>query len=357
MRIDSLQRALAYDHERVHLVRDRESGLEAVIAIHSTALGPSLGGMRWRAYPGGVAEALDDALRLARAMSLKASAAGLDLGGGKAVVIDDGREELRADRLIAIAAEIERLGGAYITAEDIGTTTDDMDLVAQHTGHVVGCSAPEGISGDVSPATAVTVLGGIKAALAAIDGNDSLAGREVGVIGLGKVGERLAELLVADGARVVGFDPVGIEPAIRELGVEPLGGLEQLYGRQLDVIAPCAVGGMIDERIAAEVRCRVICGAANNPLTGPAVEAALAQRDVLYVPDFIANCGGVIHADAQRRPEAGPEWLEETLAQAGERARATLTEARESGRLPGELAEERAIARIVKAKQDQGGFR
>jgi glutamate dehydrogenase/leucine dehydrogenase len=162
----SLMRSLAWEHERVHLVRDAGSGLCAVIAIHSTTLGPALGGLRIRAYEHDVPEALDDVLRLSRAMTLKAATAGLDLGGGKAVVVDDGRAELRVPRLVALAREIDRLGGDYITAEDIGTTTADMDPIAEHTSYVVGRSRHGGVCGDPSPETARTVLGAIEAALA-----------------------------------------------------------------------------------------------------------------------------------------------------------------------------------------------
>ena len=161
---DSLP-SCAWEHEHVHIVHDHSSGLSAVIAIHSTVLGPALGGLRIRSYERGLAEALDDALRLSRAMTLKAAAAGLDLGGGKAVVLDDGLAARRPARLVALAHEIERLRGAYITAEDIGTTTADMDLIGEHTTHVVGHRERHGLGGDPSPDTARTVLGAIRAAL------------------------------------------------------------------------------------------------------------------------------------------------------------------------------------------------
>lgn len=349
-----LLESLSWGHERVALVHDADSGLRAAIAIHSTVLGPALGGLRIRRYAGGLPEALDDALRLSRAMTLKASAAGLDLGGGKAVMLADDADEdaaLRAARLQAFAREVERLGGAYVTAEDVGTTTADMDLLAEHTRHVVGTTRGGGVGGDPSPATARTVIGAIGAALELLDGDDALAGRSVGVIGLGKVGGRLAERLVQAGARVVGADPA--EAACRRAaaaGVEIVGSAEDLLARPLDVLAPCAIGGMIDVRVAARVRCRVVCGSANNPLTGERAAAALAQRDVLYVPDFLANCGGLIHADGERRGERDAARLERRLAGACERTRAVLHEARSSGRLPSAVAEERAWSRIRAAQ-------
>ncbi len=344
---DSLARSLIWGHERVHLLNDPETGLEAVVAIHSTVLGPALGGLRLRTYEGGIAEALDDALRLSRAMTLKAAAAGLDLGGGKAVIVDREDAGSRSERLAAFAREIERLGGAYITAEDIGTTTADMDFIAEHTTHVLGCSARGGLGGDPSPDTARTVFGGIRASLEALDGDSSLAGRRVGVIGLGKVGGHLAGLLVAEGAEVVAFDPwAAAREGCRE-GVELAASGEEILAAELDVLAPCAIGGAIDPDAAARLNCRVVCGAANNPLSGPEVAAALARRGILYVPDFLANCGGLIHVDAERRGEGGGARLELALVDAERRTREILAAALASGELPAAIAEQRAWSRIL----------
>lgn len=354
---DALLESLGWEHERVQLVHDRESGLRAVIAIHSTVLGPALGGMRIRRYEHGLAEALDDALRLSRAMTLKASAAGLDLGGGKAVMLDDGIDDdaRRQARLIALAREIERLDGAYITGEDIGTTTSDMDLVAEHTRHVIGRSVHDGVGGDPSPATARTVLGAIQAALEVVDGDGaSLEGATVGVIGLGKVGAQLAEWLLEAGARVIGCDPVAATvQRLAAAGMEPAASAEDVCGARLDVLAPCAVGGMIDETIAARLQCDVVCGAANNPLTGRGAAELLASRGILYVPDFLSNCGGLIHADGERRADADADALERALADAQARTRAVLVEARESDRLPGDVAEAQAWSRIQRPRAER----
>jgi glutamate dehydrogenase/leucine dehydrogenase len=348
---DSLVCSLGWGHERVHLLNDPEAGLEAVIAIHSTALGPALGGLRIRPYSGGLPEALDDALRLSRAMTLKASAAGLDLGGGKAVIIDHGAAGPRAWRLAAMAHEVERLGGSYITAEDIGTTTADMDLIAEHTSHVVGRSERDGLGGDPSPDTARTVFGGIRAAFEALEGEPGLAGRRVGVIGLGKVGGHLAHLLVEAGATVVGYDPsAAAQDGCRD-GVELAASADAVLAAELDVLAPCALGGMIDAEGAERLRCRVVCGAANNPLTGPEVAAALARRGIVYVPDFLANCGGLIHADAERLGEGGGERLEVALAEAERRTRDILITALEIDESPAMIAEERAWSRINAASR------
>src|SRR5215207_3299674 len=173
------------DHEQIVIRQDAESGLRLIVAVHSTVLGPALGGMRVKRYPGGLREALEDVMGLARTMTLKASAAGLELGGGKAVLIDDGCDDLRAARLEGAAAVIERLDGAYITAEDIGTTTADMDYVARFTRFAVGRSRENGGRGDPSPVTAETVLQGIRRGLAAATGSGTIEGRRVGIMGLG----------------------------------------------------------------------------------------------------------------------------------------------------------------------------
>src|SRR5919107_3489905 len=194
------------DHEQIVIRQDPDTGLRFIVAVHSTVLGPSLGGMRLKRYPGGLREALEDVMGLARTMTLKASAAGLELGGGKAVMIDDGRLELRLARLEGAAGVIEGLGGAYITAEDIGTTTADMDYMSRFTRFAVGRSREHGGGGDPSPVTAETVFQGIRRGLAAATGSDALDGRRLGIIGLGKVGSVLARRLAEAGASVVACD-------------------------------------------------------------------------------------------------------------------------------------------------------
>ena len=338
------------DHERVVIRQDARTGLRLAIAVHSTALGPALGGMRLRAYPGAIAEALDDVLALARTMTLKASAAGLDLGGGKAVMVDDGNAELRDARMRAAAEAIDELGGAYITAEDIGTTTADMDLMSRHTRWVVGRSEGNGGRGDPSPVTAETVLRATERGLAAATGSPDLDGRVVGVIGLGKVGAPLARKLAARGARVVAAD---IDEQ-RVLTLEGEGVVasatspEILLRQELDVLAPCAAGGSIDEHVA----CRVVCGAANNPLASPGVAAALAARGVLYVPDFLANCGGLINVATEWK-RGGDADVEAHIATAMERLDAALVEARRTGEPPAAVAERQALERVDAARSQE----
>jgi glutamate dehydrogenase/leucine dehydrogenase len=336
------------EHERVVIRQDPEIGLRLVVAVHSTVLGPALGGMRLKAYPG-IREALDDALGLARTMTLKASAAGLDLGGGKAVMFDDGRNEFRQARMRAAAEVVNELNGAYITAEDIGTTTADMDLIARHTRWVVGRSEANGGRGDPSPVTAETVMRSIERGLAAATRSPDLDGRTVGVIGVGKVGSPLARKLAAAGARVIAFDVNAerLDELADESVVEPASAAEALFARELDVLAPCAAGGTIDEH----VQCRIVCGAANNPLASPEVPERLAARGVLYVPDFLANCGGLIHCSA--------EWTGAAEADVGARIGTAmarlddaLAEARRTGEPPVAVAERHALERVERARRN-----
>ena len=336
------------DHERVVIRQDAETGLRMVVAVHSTVLGPALGGMRLRAYPGGLSEALEDVLGLARTMTLKASAAGLDLGGGKAVLLDDGRADLREARLRAAAAVVDELRGAYITAEDIGTTTADMDFISGYTRWVVGRSEANGGSGDPSPVTAETVLRSMERGLAAATGSATLEGRTVGVIGVGKVGGSLARKLADAGARVIAYD-VDVERLGELAGegvVEPAPSAESIFARELDVLAPCAAGGAVDEHVG----CRVVCGAANNPLAAPDTAALLAERGVLYVPDFLANCGGLINCSAEWKRAASSE-VDSHIATAMGRLDEALEEARLTGEPPATVAERHALERVERARR------
>jgi valine dehydrogenase (NAD+) len=338
-------------HEQVVIRQDPESGLRFIVAVHSTVLGPSLGGLRLRRYPGGLREALDDVLALSRTMSLKASAAGLDLGGGKAVMLAGGDDDRREQRLAQAARVVDGLDGAYITAEDIGTTTADMDLIARHTRFVVGRSREQGGRGDPSPVTAETVFRAIGCGLAEASGSPDLDGRTVGVIGLGKVGYALAARLAGAGAHVIACD-LDLARAER-FEAEHGGGIapsaEALMGMELDVLAPCAAGGMIDAALAGSIECKVVAGAANNPLTGPDAAAALQRRGILFVPDFLANCGGLIHV-------AGEWYGEDETAtrarvdRAAERLERALATAAAEGATPVEIAERQALERIEAAR-------
>jgi valine dehydrogenase (NAD+) len=339
------------DHEQVVIRQDRETGLRFIVAVHSTVLGPALGGMRLKRYPGGIREALDDVMGLARTMTLKASAAGLDLGGGKAVMIEDGHPELREARLEGAARVIESLDGAYITAEDIGTTCADLDHVARFTRFAVGRSRENGGGGDPSPVTAETVFQATRRGLAAATGSDDLDGVRVGVVGLGKVGSALAARLAAAGAVVIGcdIDPDCCARVAEEHDIVIAPSAEAIVASELDVLAPCAGGGLIDEALARALDCRVIAGAANNPLTDRAVARTLMERDILYVPDFLANCGGLIHVSLEWYRHTGPTE-DELIAGAMERLELALDTAEAEGTTPIEVAERQALERVEAAR-------
>ena len=340
------------DHEQIVIRQDPQTGLRFIVAVHSTVLGPSLGGMRLKPYPGGLREALEDVMGLARTMTLKASATGLELGGGKAVMIDDGRDDLRAARLEVAAAVIEGLEGAYITAEDIGTTTADMDYISRFSHFAVGRSRENGGRGDPSPVTAETVFQGMRRGLAAATGSGALDGRRVGIVGLGKVGSVLATRLAVAGARVIAcdLDSERCEPLSAQHGLEIAPSAEAILASELDVLAPCAAGGLIDDALARALDCRVIAGAANNPLADRGVARILMERDILYVPDFLANCGGLIHVSTEWYGDRGPRESE-LITRAMERLELALETAEAEATPPIEVAERQALERVDAAQK------
>lgn len=284
------------DHEQVVFVADAATGMRFVIAIHSTALGPALGGIRFWHYDDDAAM-VADALALSEAMSLKAAAAGLHQGGGKAVVRwNDPKAARSPEQLLALGGAIHELGGRYIAAEDVGATTADMDGIAEVTPWVTGVSESMGGSGDPSPITAFGVWAGMRAAAQQRWGNTSLAGRHVVVQGAGKVGSGLARSLVADGARVSisDLDSTRVSALVDELGVTSMA-TDAVLNAECDVLAPCALGGLVNESTVDTLRCEVICGAANNQLASDEMDDALAARGILYAPDFVVNAGGVLN--------------------------------------------------------------
>jgi valine dehydrogenase (NAD+) len=283
-------------HEQVAFCQDPRTGLRAIIAIYSTALGPALGGTRFFPYPTEDA-ALADALNLSRAMAYKNALADLDLGGGKAVIIGDPAKHKSEALLRAYGRFIESLGGRYITACDIGTFSDDMDIVARESRHVTGRTLLNGGGGDSSILTAIGVFHGMRAAAEHTWGSDSLEGRLVGVEGVGKVGHRLAGHLIEAGANVVICD-VSRAAVQRVLaahpGVAAVDGQAELLTRPLDIYAPCAMGGALNDESVAALSARIVCGGANNQLAHAGLEKVLADRGILYAPDYLVNAGGVI---------------------------------------------------------------
>lgn len=285
-----------FRHEQVVFTYLHDAGLRAIIAIHDTTLGPALGGVRMWPYAT-EAEALDDVLRLARGMTYKAAAAGLDLGGGKAVIIGDPRTQKSELLFRAFGKAVHALGGRYITAEDVGTDVQDMELISRETPYVTGVDTLSGGSGDPSPFTAFGVLQGMKAAAERVFGQPSVEGRTVAIQGLGNVGTHLARLLVKEAARVVATDihPEKCEALKAEIPEAEIVPSDAILGTACDILAPCALGGVVNDDTLPGFRCRIIAGAANNQLRTEAHGRLLAEAGILYAPDYVINSGGLMN--------------------------------------------------------------
>jgi leucine dehydrogenase len=321
-----------FDHEELVMRRGRRTGAYTIVAVHSTTLGPSLGGCRLWRYQNSAAGARD-ALRLSRAMTFKAAAAGLSLGGGKGVICaEPGPPPSGAARhalLHDFADTVEMLHGSYITAEDVGTNARDMAAIAERTRHVSGLARSRGGSGNPSPFTARGVEAAMRACCERVFGSRRLKGRTVAVVGAGHAGSELAKRLTKAGAKLVLAD---IDPSKRELA-------ERLGARwtdptaallaDVDVVAPCALGGSIDEIVVGRLRAQIVCGAANNQLAHDGLADDLAERGILFAPDYIANAGGLINisvefdeggydaAEARRRVDGIEETMKLILAEPG----------------------------------------
>ena len=342
----------AMGHEQVVFVTDPPSGLRAIVAVHSTALGPSLGGIRFWSYPS-EHEALVDALRLSEAMSLKAAAAGLHQGGGKAVVLWDAPDAPRSDALLrAMGQAIDELGGRYIAAEDVGATPHDMQVIATETPWATGMEGPGG-SGDPSPMTAYGVVEAMRTVMEELDGDRTLAGKRVVVDGVGHVGSLLARLLAEAGAGVAAADlnSERVDTLVREIGADALP-VEGALAEPCDVLAPCALGAVLNETTIPQLRCRAICGAANNQLADAAADDALAARGILYAPDFVVNAGGIINL-AEEFVGYDRERARARTAQIADTVHRVFALAREEGVPPGRAAEQLARRRI--AEEGAGG--
>jgi leucine dehydrogenase len=288
-------------YEQVVFFSDDQSGLRAIVAIHSTALGPALGGTRFYPYPN-EDEALVDVLRLAKGMTYKAAAAGLDLGGGKAVIIGDPRRNKTEELLRAYGRFVETLGGRYITAEDVGTALEDMDTVRRESRWVTGCSHTYGGSGDPSPVTAYGVLQGMKACVLEVFGNADLKDRTVALQGVGKVGYALCGYLVEAGAKVTvaEADVDNLARVVSEFDVETAPP-EKIHALEVDIFAPCALGAVINDDTITDLGARIVAGSANNQLEREEHGEKLKGLGILYAPDFVVNAGGLINVEDELR--------------------------------------------------------
>jgi len=315
----------------IHLKRDQASGLEAIIAIHDTRLGPALGGCRFIHYAS-EEDALIDALRLARGMTYKAALAGLDHGGGKSVIVKPHRRFDRTALFRAFGRFVEDLRGHYITAEDSGTSIEDMDVIRGVTKNVTGVDPSRGGSGDPSPFTALGVRRGIEACVKFALGRDSLEGIHVALQGVGHVGYHLCRELHNEGAKltVADVDPLKAERAHREFGAA-VAPLDDIFAVACDVFAPCALGSALNRETVPRLRCRIVAGAANNQLAEPAMGMALMDRGILYAPDYAINAGGLVNVaqeilgyDAEKA-RARTLKIHDTIFEIAERARRAMT--------------------------------
>ncbi len=284
-----------YDYEQLVICQDQTSGLKAIICIHDTTLGPALGGTRMWNYDC-EEDAILDALRLARGMTYKNAAAGLNLGGGKTVIIGDSRTQKSEELFRAFGRYVQSLSGRYITAEDVGTTVRDMDWVHLETKFVTGVSSSCGASGDPSPMTARGVWRGMKAAAKEAYGSDSLNGKTVAIQGLGHVGYYLAKHLHEEGAKLIVTDihEDVIKRVVDEMGAKVVG-CEEIFGVDADIFAPCAMGAVINDETIPQFKFRIIAGAANNILKEDRHGDKLHELGILYAPDYVINSGGVIN--------------------------------------------------------------
>jgi leucine dehydrogenase len=335
-------------HENVVFAHDPASGLRAIIAVHSLALGPAAGGCRMWPYASG-AEALEDVLRLSKGMSYKNAMADLPLGGGKAVIIGDPQTDKTEALLEAYGTRVNALGGQYITAEDVGTTVRDMEIVARKTNHVSGLKRAGRFGGDPSPKTALGVYLGIVAAVKHRLNRADIADLTVAVQGLGGVGYHLCQLLVRAGASLVVTDvrPQAVERAVDELGALPVAPHE-IVSVDADVFAPCALGGILDPDSISKLRAPIVAGGANNQLRTDSDGQRLLERGVLYAPDYVINAGGIISVAHEHFSLGGEAEVDDAIGRIPQRLAEifdrSVTEKRPTNVIANQLAEEKIQA-------------
>jgi leucine dehydrogenase len=285
-----------FDHEQVVFCQDKSTGLRAIIAVHNTVLGPAVGGTRMWQYVS-EEEAITDVLRLSRGMTYKSALAGLNIGGGKAVIIGDSRKDKTEPLMRRFGKFVDSLGGKYITAEDVGISTRDMEMVKMETDHVVGLPDYHGGGGDPSPVTAYGVYMGMKASVKELTGSESLAGKKVLVQGVGHVGAYLVDHLVKENAEVIITDIFEdrLQEVVKKHGVKVVAP-QEVYATPMDIYSPCALGATVNDESLAQLGCSIICGAANNQLANEVVHGeAVLNKGILYAPDYLVNAGGIIN--------------------------------------------------------------
>lgn len=346
------ERLEPHDYEKVVFLRDGPTGLRAVVAIHDTTLGPALGGVRMRPYAS-EGEALTDVLRLARGMTYKASVAGVDLGGGKSVIVGDPTTDKTPGLLRAFARGVELMGGEYVAGQDIGTGSEDMAEIRGVTRHVSCVHERAGGPGDPSHVTAYGVVCGIRAVLEAATGSGELAGRRVSVQGLGHVGASVARHCGEAGADLVVTDVDGerVERTVRELGAEAVDP-EAIYDVECDVFSPCAVGAVLNDDTIPRLRCAAVAGGANNQLAEPRHAAALAEREIVYGPDYLVNSGGLIRCQEEvRGAPTDDERIFAIVEQIREQTLEVVRTAEERGITTAEAADRLAEERIARVRE------
>ena len=296
-KMDPVFGQLSFDnHEQIVFCNDKDTGLKAIIGVHNTVFGPALGGTRMWKYANEW-EALNDVLRLSRGMTYKSAISGLNLGGGKAVIIGDAKADKTPEMITRFGKFVDSLSGKYITAEDVGTTTEDMDRINDVTKFVTGISESRGGSGNPSPVTAYGVFMGMKAAAKYQFGTENLDGKRVLVQGIGHVGESLVAYLTKEGAmvQITDINQVRLEEVSKKYGAQIFTG-NDLYSADVDIYSPCALGATINDETIQKIKARVIAGAANNQLANEIIHGQLLkEKGIAYAPDFLINAGGIIN--------------------------------------------------------------
>ncbi|MFC7050823.1 Glu/Leu/Phe/Val dehydrogenase dimerization domain-containing protein [Emcibacter nanhaiensis] len=301
-------------HEQLVYLHDKETGMKAIIAMHDTTLGPAAGGCRMWPYDNEM-DAIADVLRLSRGMSYKNAVAGLDLGGGKSVIIGNPHSDKSEEMFRAFGRMVESLGGKYIAAEDVGISVEDMETVARETSHVIGLSEGEHASGDPSPFTAEGVFNGIRAAVKYKLGKEDMDGMTVAVQGLGHVGYYLCRFLHEAGAKLVVSDihQPSIDRAVAEFGATVVAPAE-ILSVDCDVLAPCALGAVLNDDTIPTLKTAIVAGAANNQLARDEHGRMLKERGILYAPDYVINAGGIINVSAEARGKYDVDWVREKVS-------------------------------------------